>query len=280
MAYKTILVHADQSVHAPERIRLAAELALADGAHLVGAALSGISGAMYQGDAVDLTGGMLASRIDAQLDQARTALAQFESIVKSVGLISHESRLLNDDPQGGLSLQARYSDLVVLSQTDLGEGGRTRIIPDLPEYVVLNSARPVLIVPHTGRFESVGKRALVAWDGSMESTRAVTNAIPLLKRADNVALALFNPGKRDGVHGEQPGADIALVLARHGVKVEVMPQHTEIDIGNALLSLAADQNSDLLVMGGYGHSRFREMLLGGVTKTVLQTMTLPVLMSH
>ncbi|MDC8756763.1 universal stress protein [Janthinobacterium fluminis] len=279
MAYKTILVHADQSKHAPERIRVAAALAVAEGAHLVGAALSGISGAIYQADAVDLTGAILAGRINTEMDHARTALAQFESLAKAAGVNTYESRLLNDDPQGGLSLQARYSDLVVLSQCDLDEG-RTRIIPDLPEYVVLNSARPVLIVPYAGHFPSVGKRALVAWDGSMESTRALTNALPLLRRADNVALALFNPSKRQGVHGELPGADIALVLARHGVKVEVLPQHTDIDVGNALLSLASDQDSDLIVMGGYGHSRFREMLLGGVTKTVLQTMTVPVLMSH
>ncbi len=279
MAYKTILVHADQSQHAAERIRVAVALALADDAHLVGAALSGISSALHQADTLDLSGTLLAQRIDAQLEQARGALTQFEQTAKAAGLRSYEARLLNDDPQGGLSLQARYSDLVVLSQTDFNEG-RTRIIPDLPEYVVLNSARPVLIVPHAGTFASVGKRVLVAWDGSMESTRALTNALPLLRRADNVALALFNPGKREGVHGESPGSDIALVLARHGVKVEVLPQHTDIDVGNALLSLAADLDSDLIVMGGYGHSRFREMLLGGVTKTVLQTMTVPVLMSH
>lgn len=279
MAYKTILVHIDQSRQAPERLRIAVALALAEDAHLVGTALSGVSAAMYLSDANDLSGDTLTRRIDGQMERARAALAQFDAIAQAAGLRSYESRLVNDDPQGGLSLQARYSDLVVLSQTEL-DGARTGLVPNVPEYVVLNSARPVLIVPHSGTFASVGKRALVAWDGSMESTRALTNAIPLLRRADNVALALFNPSKRDGVHGEQPGADIALVLARHGVKVEVLPRYTDIDIGNALLSMATDLDSDLIVMGGYGHSRFREMLLGGVTKTVLQTMTVPVLMSH
>ena len=101
-----------------------------------------------------------------------------------------------------------------------------------------------------------------------------------MKLASNVSVVLFNPSSRAKVHGEQPGADIALYLARHQIKIEVVRQHTDIDVGNALLSLAADMGTDLLVMGGYGNSRFREVLLGGVTMTILKTMTIPVLMSH
>jgi nucleotide-binding universal stress UspA family protein len=108
----------------------------------------------------------------------------------------------------------------------------------------------------------------------------VTQAIPLMQRAVNVNVALFNAVAGTAEHGEQPGADIALYLARHGVKVDVQQQHTDTDIGNALLSLAADNNNDLVVMGGYGHTRLREVLLGGVTLTVLKTMTVPVLMAH
>jgi len=104
--------------------------------------------------------------------------------------------------------------------------------------------------------------------------------MPLLKRAKNVTLVVFNSSARYDVHGEQPGADIALYLARHKVKVEVLSQTTTIDVGNSLLSLSSDLGTDLIVMGGYGHTRFRELLLGGVTKTVLNTMTVPVLMSH
>ena len=114
----------------------------------------------------------------------------------------------------------------------------------------------------------------------MEATRAVTNALPLLTRARHVTLVVFNVSRFNGAHGQEPGADIALYLARHGVKVSVSSQFTELDIGNALLSLAADKGADLLVMGSYGHTRFREVLLGGVTQTILKTMTLPVLMSH
>ena len=153
-------------------------------------------------------------------------------------------------------------------------------MPDFPEYVVINSGRPVLIVPYAGRFDTFGKRVLVAWDASISATRAVTAALPLLRRADAVEIVVFNADVQDDAHGEQPGADIALYLARHDVKVNVVRQNSKIDIGNALLSMTNDLNSDLMVMGGYGHSRFREILLGGVTRTVLESMTVPVLMAH
>jgi nucleotide-binding universal stress UspA family protein len=114
----------------------------------------------------------------------------------------------------------------------------------------------------------------------MEATRAITNTIPLLKRARNVTVASFNPASQFDVHGDQPGADIALYLARHGVKVEVIQKNTSVNIGDAILSTVSDLQSDLIVMGGYGHTRFREVILGGVTMTILNSMTVPVVMSH
>lgn len=118
---------------------------------------------------------------------------------------------------------------------------------------------------------------MVAWNASSEAARAVAAALPLLKRAARVSIAVFNPGDE---HGEQPGADVALYLARHGVVCEVVSSRVDMDPANALLSLLADQQADLLVMGGYGHARFRELILGGVTKTMLRCMTAPVLMMH
>ncbi|MGZ8287612.1 MAG: universal stress protein [Telluria sp.] len=278
MSYKTILVHADPSRHADERIRVAAHIALAEGAHLVGAAMTGISRYLYQDSSIDLTRTVVAMHMEALYQRAGESLARFEEIAAAAGVPTRESRTVDDEPEGGLALQARYADLVVVSQADPDDPS-ARVTPALPEYVVLNSARPVLIVPYAGTFPIVGSNVLVGWDASMEATRAVTNAIPLLRRARNVTIAVFNPSTFDN-HGEQPGADIALYLARHGVNVEVALQQTGIDIGNAMLSLAADRQSDLLVIGGYGHTRFREMLLGGVTATLLKSMTVPVLMSH
>jgi len=193
--------------------------------------------------------------------------------------MSWEKRVVDDEPAGGISLEARYADLVVVSQTDNDEV-LPGVMSDFPEYVVMNSGRPVLIVPYAGEFMHVGKKVLIAWDGSMEASRAITGAMPFLRHAQEVKVVVFNAERQVNVHGEQPGADIALHLARHGVKVDVLQETTEQDSGNALLSLAADTFADLLVMGCYAHSRFREILLGGASRTVLESMTLPVLMSH
>jgi nucleotide-binding universal stress UspA family protein len=274
MTYKTIVVHVDQSRHAAARIRLAAELAISEGAHLVGAAMTGISRFIYPDGAVFIDTVIADLRAAANRD-----LDQFDRIASSLGVVSYERRLTEDDAAGGLSLQSRYADLVVVSQTDPDARGDDASA-DVLEYVMLNSARPVLAVPYAGQFEHPGRRVLIAWDGSFEATRAIGNALPLLKRAHEVTVALFNVTDFSDTHGQQPGADMALYLARHGVKVNVTNATTELDIGNALLSQAADIGADLLVMGGYGHSRLREVLVGGVTRTILQCMTLPVLLSH
>lgn len=278
MSYKTILVHADPSRHTEQRIRLAASLAIAQDAHLVGTAMSGISRLIYETGVMPAGDVALSSHIAALKERASGALAEFEALAKKLGVNSVETRLVDDEPAGGISLQARYADLAVISQTDRDEINPA--LADLPQYVALNCARPVLIVPHAGQFSQVGQKILVAWDGSSEATRAVTGALPLLQGARQVEVVVINPDAQEGVHGAQPGADIALYLARHGIKVAVTQKTTSGDIGDALLSHATDTSADLLVMGCYGHSRFREVMLGGVSNTVLSSMTVPVLMAH
>ena len=122
---------------------------------------------------------------------------------------------------------------------------------------------------------------MVAWDASRLATRAVNDALPILRKASKVHLLAINPeGGREG-HGDVPGADIGLHLARHGVKAEASSIHAEdLEAGDALLSRAADFGADLIVMGAYGHSRWRELVLGGVTRHLLNHMTAPVFMSH
>lgn len=282
MSYKTVLVHIDKDKHANERIEFAAKIAMNEEAHLVGAAPTGISRYIYQSRFI-YEGGAMTTHLDSHLEELRKqaveALAGFEQTAKRIGVQSYEARQIDDEAGGAISVQARYSDLVVIGQTDLDSPSSTTL-PDFPEFVVMNSGRPVLIVPYAGSYSTVASRPLIAWDASTSATRAVTSSLPLLKRAQNVDVVVFNADSRGDAHGEQPGADIALYLARHGVKVNVVRQKTDIDVGNALLSIATDLGSDMLVMGGYGHSRFREILLGGVTRTVLESMTVPVLMSH
>lgn len=278
MTYRTILVHADRSRHAEARIVFAAELAKRFEAHLIGAAMTGISPFLLPGS-IEMGGQMIADQIAEMQDTATCALDHFDVLAVRAGVASHEHRRADYDWDGGMAQQARYADLVVLSQTNMDERAPGASY-DLPEFVLMNSARPVLLLPHAGHYTSKFKTVLVAWDGSIEATRAVTCALPLLKQARQVSVLVFDPESVYGRHGEEPGADLALYLARHGVKVDVSVRSNGIDTGNALLSHAADVNADLLVMGSYGHTRFREMMLGGVTRTILSTMTLPVFMAH
>lgn len=281
MGYKTILVHADETRHTPTRIALAAQLAIRFDAHLIGAAATALPGMFYLPGVVSESGVTVNAYLDYLRERASATLAQFEALAQKAGVASYEKRVVDDEAGAAICLQARYSDLVVVSQSDPDESNPA-LRAGFPEYVVTNCGRPVLIVPYAGAFTQVGKRALVAWDGSMEATRAVTGAIPFLQRAELVQVVVFDSKSRPQAHGEQPGADIALFLSRHGIQVDVSQQSTsgDIDTGNALLSYVADFGADLLVMGGYAHSRFREVLLGGVTKTVLESMTVPVLMAH
>lgn len=178
------------------------------------------------------------------------------------------------------SLHARYADLVVVGQTEpaLPAGHPARA---LPERLLLAVGRPILLVPYAGTFPTVGERAVVAWNASREATRAVNDALPLLRQASQVSVLVINP--RDGVSGDGdvPGADLALHLSRHGVNAEASwIQADDIDVAAMLLSRASDFQADLIVMGGYGHSRIREIALGGATRAILQAMTVPTLMSH
>jgi len=278
MSYRTIVVHVDRSANSEARIALASALALREEAHLVGAAMTGMPRSMLAGRGYEASAVVLADHLRYAGERVQQALAQFTGIVERLGVPSHEARSSNDDEYAGLCLQARYADLVVLGQSAPADSKDGNLLPDLPDYVLLNCGRPVLLVPHTGRFPTVGKRVLVAWNGSAEAAKAVTAALPLLRGAEQVTLAVL--GESMDVLGESPGADIALYLARHGVNVEVLRRPAPTDPGKAILSLAADFQADLLVMGAYGHSRFREMMLGGATRTILATATLPVLMAH
>lgn len=279
MTYKTILVHLDQSAHTANRIKYAAALAALSSGHLVGAAMTGLSRYVFADGLTSSNDPTLTHHVEFLRKYATEATQSFEKIANQEGANSIESRLIDDDAVGGMVLQARYSDLLVIGQTD-PHSTVPGVFPNFPEQIVLNSARPVLIIPYVNTFKNLFTRPLIAWDGSPAATRAITAALPLLIHAKKVDLVVFNASDEKLVHGDEPGADIALYLSRHGVKVQVVSHTVKTDIGQALLSAAADLGNDLIVMGGYGHSRFRETLLGGVTKTVFASMTVPVLIAH
>ncbi|WP_167761492.1 universal stress protein, partial [Duganella callida] len=204
-------------------------------------------------------------------DGARAALAGFAATVGRLGVDACEQRLTDDSLIGSLTLQSRYCDLAVVPQA--APGGSF-----VPQQLILHSPRPVVVVPGHGEFTHVAERPLLAWDGGMAASRAIEAALPLLRRARLVTLAVFNPDSVYAAHGPEPGADLARFLARHNVQLEVVVRDTDGDVGDGLLALAGETGADLLVMGCYGHTRVRELLVGGTSRTVLKQMTLPVLM--
>lgn len=278
MAYKTILVHLDAAKGIGSRLDIAFSLAQKFDAHLVG--LHALSAAPLPGWAVAEAGEV----IEKAQAKARAALAQegrkaWDAAVQRANCSKCEWRSSSADALEAVTLHARYADLVVIGQDD--GSGASGLTPDFEQHLLLASGRPVLLVPYASEKRPVGNNVLVAWNASREATRAVTDALPLLQGAKQVQVAAFNAGRKGGTHGEVPGADIGLYLSRHGVRVTVSQyQADDVDVGNQLLSRAADLDTDLIVMGAYGHSRMAELILGGVTRTLLESMTVPVLMSH
>jgi nucleotide-binding universal stress UspA family protein len=280
MSYKNLLVHVDDSKGSAGRIDVAVRLALDYGAHLTGIYL--ISEPSPAGFVQGYLPPELIGTLQAEArGRAEAALARFTEAAER-NQLSHEARteqVLPTEAAEALCMHARYADLLILGQVDPDD--ETADWPRLPEEVVLGSGRPGLVVPYIGAPKTLGTRVVIAWDAGRESARAVADAVPLLERARSVYVVSINPRSDAFGHGDEPGADIALHLARHDIKVEVQRiESRDIDVANTILSHIADQAADLLVMGAYGHSRLRELVLGGVTRTILRDMTVPVLMSH
>ena len=278
MTYKTVVVHIGADARRGERLDLACSLASAFDSHLVGLfalgellvpfALGGNAGALIEAE----------SRWRDQV--AGEAKGDFEAAVRRAGVQKTEWRRSDRGALAATRLSARYADLVVVGQPDPDRAAEERVPGYFVEDLALTAGRPVLVVPYAGSFRRVGTRVLVAWNASREAARALTDALPLLARASSVEVVAFEPQRSDADHGAEPGADIALYLARHGVKVSAARQQAGIDVGSQILSRAADTDADLIVMGAYGHSRAREIVLGGATRSLIGAMTVPVLMAH
>jgi nucleotide-binding universal stress UspA family protein len=281
MSYKDLLVVVDSEPASRGRIDLAAALAERFAAHLVGLYPLPIPEApshfgYYDPTLLDPFFRELRQKSQEICDKEREA---FEHAASLRGL-SVEWRMVDAGAESDPALHARYADLTILGQLD-PDHGDSDLIRVRPEHVTLASGRPILVVPYAGRYETVGRRVLIGWSATREAARAVNDAMPLLAGAEIVTVLTIDAREGPDAHGELPGADISLHLARHGVKAEIeRTVSAGIPAGDVLLSRAADLGADLLVIGAYGHSRVRELLLGGVTRSILQSMTLPVLMSH
>jgi len=210
--------------------------------------------------------------------KAKAAVARFEQLAKREE-ISYETRILSTSIAGAsdeLARMGRRFDLVVVGQAEHDTPMPEEVVD---EGVLFESGRPVIFVPFIQTAGLKLDHVLVAWDGGRAATRAIGDAMPFLEKAKQVEIVVVGgkPPKSD----EVPGADLGQHLARHGIKVTVKRiTAPDIDVPSTILSHAADSSADLIVMGGYGHSRLREFILGGATRGLLEAMTVPVLMSH
>jgi nucleotide-binding universal stress UspA family protein len=279
---RSMLVHVDGTVRCKARLEIAKAWAASQGSMLTGlfAASPPLADLSY-----GAMGGVIPLRaLQEQRERWRDAAkASFDATFAGVDQPATWAELEGDPAMRAFAQQALYADLLVLGQHDPGDPLAQELPADFAQNVLIASGRPALIVPFAGAFEQVGRRVLVAWKATRESARAVSGALPVLRAASRVDLVMWSEAgtepAADRLHAALP--DIERYLRWHGVQ-PVLHREGEAphEIGEVLLSRAADLEADLLVTGCYGHSRLREWVLGGVTRTLLRSMTVPVLMCH
>lgn len=278
MSYKSLLINVEQNAQHASVMKAGLWLTGEFGAHLTALHLYVPSHLAYAAYAeYPVWDGMTALQREQERARRHDAAlrSEFEEHARRFEVSTTEWRFHSGDLVETVALHARYADLVLMGQYD----PRDKASPngfDSPAKVALLSSRPVLILPYDCDSSVLGKHVVLAWDASREATRAATTALPLLKRAQTVDVLVVEA--EDYPHGEEPGADIALYLSRHGVDASVAClAQGDLRISEVLLSAVAQRGADLLCMGAYGHSRLREIALGGVTYELMRHMTVPTL---
>jgi nucleotide-binding universal stress UspA family protein len=279
MSYKSILVHLDTGVRAHPRLEIALQLA-----HRFHARLTGLfSTYVPPRHAFVVMAGTAEyyAEHERQRHERAGALQRLFHAELARARVDGQWIDANGDANDVVPLHARLADLIVLGQTDLSDP-ESFVAEQFVEHVVLSAGRPVLLVPFAGTLAPPGQHVLIAWDGSREATRAIHDALPFLEHAAQVTLLTVHAPSDQPPRDRIAGADIAQTIEHHGVKVDVRELSIDSDtpVGDALLSQAAELGCDMIVMGAYAHSRLHEMILGGATRTMLQSMTVPVLLSH
>jgi nucleotide-binding universal stress UspA family protein len=281
MPYKTLLVHLNDRRRAEHLLKPTIALASRWNAHLVGLhvypSIPQLSafGTRIGGEAV----GSLVSAAREEADHIR---AIFDRMTANQPFVAEwqSIKAMGADLAELVMERGRAADLIVTSQSD-PDWEMTPVL-DFPERLAIESGRPVLVVPNSGRFESIGRNVIVAWSGTRESARATYDALPILVEAEEVrVLGVAEPRHRNGAPAPLPDTAIAASLARHGIKaVAVRSEPGNKSVSAEILARVADIDGDLLVMGAYGHSRFSELVFGGVTRHIARHMTVPTLFSH
>ena len=255
----------------------AISVAAAFDAHLAGIAflydpIMPVSGAGY------IPADVIATQERDSQEATRSALDRFTAACRRAGIAAEPLTLSTSFAGVGEQFGriARRFDLSIVGQA---EPETSEVEEIVAESALFESGRPLIMVPYIQKAPLKLDRVMVCWDGGRAAARAIADAMPLLRRAGHVDVVIVTDerGKRDQIEG----ADMGAHLARHGLNVEVTRTALgDIDVADVILSRAADISTDFIVMGGYGHSRLREFVLGGVTRSILRSMTVPVLMSH
>ncbi len=276
MALKDLLVVVDDSDASEVTFDFAAALAADHGAHLaVLCPVPSLPPAMTMG--IEYSTDWLLSIGERIRASAEACRARIGARAESRG-VPIEWRSEEGDPVRVATEFSRYVDLTVMTQGGSGRAGED--IRELSDYFILDTGRPVVQVPFIGAPASPPRRVVVGWDGSRSATRALHDALPLLTRADHVELLSIREAGHDDT-GDVSAIDISAHLARHDVNVETRVLVTEdIEPADSLLSHVSSTGADLVVIGAYGHSRLRELVLGGMTRGILRQMTVPVLLSY
>ena len=279
MSYKSLLVHLDTSQAAERRLEFAFRLAQRFDARLN--ALLTLTrpetGSFY----VMAGAAQFVAEHERVSQEQRESLEQlFKATAARTG-VTGDWRVSTEYPNDVAPDAARFVDLVIAGQFDANDP-ESFVANQFLEHLLLEAGRPVLVVPYTGSFASIGSHVMFAWDQSREAARAAADATPFFKAAKKTTIVTLGAQGGEPPESRLPGADIAAVIARHGANVAIdeLPPVRAATVGDALLSRASDLGADLLVMGCYGHARWRELVLGGASRTVLKSMTIPVLMSH
>lgn len=276
--YRQILVHIDPTQAVAQRLAAARQIAQENGAAL--AALYATTPAFVELPfAPELAPAFAAELVDLDDRRREAALKQFDAEMTKAGPMASWSQTSEVPVVGAFAQQALYADLLVLGQHQRADEAAASVPPDFVAAVLAASGRPAVVIPSVGWAQAIGDTVAIAWKPAPEAARAVTAALPFLQRARTVDVLAWGPEEQPAIGGT--ALDLDSYLRAHGVQASWHHGGPEpAAIGEALLSRAFDLGSDLLVMGCYGHGRAREWILGGATRTLLASMTLPVLMAH
>lgn len=277
MLVKDLLVHVDTTQACAKRVDAAFDLARRHSAHLTGLYVREQFRIPSYAE-VHLPAELMEAQREAGRKQALAAEAEFLAAAKKAK-VPVEWQCIKGEPIQVLDSFARQMDLTVVGQ--MQEQEPQWLSPPVADRLALEAGVPLLIIPDTGDVDVRFGRILVAWNGSREASRAVRDALPFLTQAEEVKIASVETGEDETSAADQTAVDIGAHLDRHGVRSETLEVHgTDRDAGSLLLSAANEMGANLIVMGAYGHSRFRELVLGGATRHLIYHSTVPVLMSH